>query len=150
MTINIHLHKEIVNSLRCFGDLSTVVNRILQAGADGLIDIMDKDACPDKEGCEHCRIDVTESNYLELYTTYGPKNRRISLRRLLYWFVENEIYDELGWQTINTEIVDKRAILFEKKLNTAVTELTRAISYSSSTSVKNKLAAIISQIGELQ
>ena len=51
---------------------------------------------------------------------------------------------------MNTEIVDKQAILFEKKLNTAVTELTHAMSYSSSTSVKNKLAAIISQIGELQ
>ena len=150
MTINIHLHKEIADSLRCFGDLSTVVNRILQAGADGLIDIMDKDACPDKEGCEHCRIEITEPNYLELCAMYGPKNRRISLRRLLYWFVENEIYEELGWQTVNTEIVDKRAILFEKKLNAAVTELTRAKSYASSVSIKDKLTDIISQIGELQ
>lgn len=150
MTINIHLHKEIADSLRFFGDLSTVVNKILQAGADGVIDIMDKDTCPDKEGCEHCRIEVTEPNYLELYKMYGPKNRRISLRRLLYWFVENEIYEELGWQPINTEIVDKRAILFEKKLNTAITELTRAMSYTSSTSVKDRLTAIISEIGELQ
>ena len=150
MTINIHLHKEIADSLRCFGDLSTVVNRILQAGADGLIDIMDKDACPDKEGCEHCRIEITEPNYLELYAIYGPKNRRISLRRLLYWFVENEIYEELGWQTINTKIVDKREILFEKKLNAAVTELTRAKSYALSASVKDKITDIISQIGELQ
>ena len=150
MTINIHLHKEIADSLRCFGDLSTVVNKILQAGALGVIDIMDKDACPDKEGCEHCRIEVTEPNYLELYKMYGPKNRRISLRRLLYWFVENEIYDELGWRPVNTEIIDKRAILFEKKLNTAITELTRAMSYTSSTSTKDKLAAIIFEIGELQ
>lgn len=150
MTINIHLHKEIADSLRCFGDLSTVVNRILQAGANGLIDIMDKDACPDKEGCEHCRIEITEPNYLELYTTYGPKNRRISLRRLLYWFVENEIYDELGWQTVNTEIVDKQAILLKKKLNSAVTALTHAMSYALSSTVKDKLAAIISEIGELQ
>ena len=149
MTINIHLHKEIADTLRCFGDLSTVVNKILQAGALGVIDIMDKDACPDKEGCEHCRIEVTEPNYLELYKMYGPKNRRISLRRLLYWFVENEIYEELGWHTV-AEIVDKRAILFEKKLNIAVTELTRAMSYTPSTSVKDRLAAIISAIGELQ
>lgn len=150
MTINIHLHKEIADALRCFGDLSTVVNRILQAGADGLIDIMDKDACPDKEGCEHCRIDITEPNYIELYKTYGPKNRRISLRRLLYWFVENEIYDQLCWQTVNTEIVDKRAISFKKKLDAATTELTYAMSYTSSTSVKDKLIDIVSQIGELQ
>ena len=150
MTINIHLHKEIADSLRCFGDLSTVVNRILQAGADGLIDIMDKDACPDKDGCEHCRIDITEPNYLELYKTYGPKNRRISLRRLLYWFVENEIYDELGWQTVNTKIIDKQAISFKKKLDAATTELTYAMSYTSSTSVKDKLIDIVSQIGELQ
>ena len=150
MTINIHLHKEIADSLRCFGDLSTVVNRILQAGADGLIDIMDKDACPDKDGCEHCRIDITEPNYLELYKTYGPKNRRISLRRLLYWFVENEIYDALGWQTVNTKIIDKQAISFKKKLDAATTELTYAMSYTSSTSVKDKLIDIVSQIGELQ
>lgn len=149
MTINIHLHKEIADALRCFGDLSTVVNKILQAGALGVIDIMDKDACPDKDGCEHCRIEVTEPNYLELYKMYGPKNRRISLRRLLYWFVENEIYDELGWHP-NAEVVDRRAILFEKKLNIATTELIRAMGYTSSTDVKNKLAAIISAIGELQ
>ena len=68
----------------------------------------------------------------------------------MYWFVENEIYNELGWQTVNTEIVDKQAILFKKKLNLATTALTNAMSYASSTSVKNKLAAIISEIGELQ
>jgi hypothetical protein len=31
------------------------------------------------------------------------------LRRLLYWFVDNEVYSELGWELVNTPI-DENAI----------------------------------------
>jgi hypothetical protein len=28
----------------------------------------------------------------------GAKSSRISLRRLLYWFVEEEVYELIGWE----------------------------------------------------
>ena len=102
MTLIIYLEKRVIDVLNCYGRLNDVVNRILEEGAVGNIDVMDKPTCPPKQNGQHYSIDVTEENYLGLYNTWGPKSSRISLRRLLYWFVDNEIYNELGWEGVET------------------------------------------------
>ena len=130
MIINTYLHNEIAQTLMCFGDLSDVVNNILKAGADGMFDIMNKPPCPDKTNCEHFRIDVTEPTYIELYKTFGSNNPRISLRRLLYWFVENEIYSELDWTPTN-QPTNKRQTLYNKHIEAAIIHLIRAKRYTS-------------------
>ena len=86
------------NILECYGPINDVVNKILECGAEGLFDIMDKPTPPPKENGKQIIIDVIEPNYLELVEMYGTKSSRISLRRLLYWFVDNEMYLELGWE----------------------------------------------------
>lgn len=149
MTVNVYLHKEIADTLMCFGDLSKVVNDILAAGADGAFDIMDKERCPSKDNCEHYRIDITEPYYLSLYELYGPKSSHISIRRLLYWFVENEIFDELGWSPQNI-VVNTQQNKFKKKIQNAITELNRAIRFTTKLNVKEKLSEIINQLGELE
>lgn len=98
MTVTIYLEERITDILNCYGSLNDVVNRILEAGARGEFEVMDKPTCPPKKNGAHYAVDITEPTYLGLYEIYGSKSSRISLRRLLYWFVDNEIYNDLGWE----------------------------------------------------
>ena len=99
MKLSQYLHNDIVDVLKTFGDLNDVVNKILDAADEGYIEVEDKPPCRDRDGCDRYNIDIHNENYLELLRIHGVKSKQISLRRLLYWFVENEIYEELGWTT---------------------------------------------------
>jgi hypothetical protein len=101
MLQSIYLHKEIVNVLRSFGDLDIVVNQILAYGAEGYYEVTDKPPAPPRDMAGRYTISITDENYLQLLEIYPVNSPKISIRRLLYWFVENEMYDELGWK-INT------------------------------------------------
>lgn len=98
MILNIYLDDTIVDVLKCYGTLDVAVNRILQCGTEGLIDIMNKPTAPPKTNGRQYVINITEPGYLGLYNIYGPKSSKISLRRLIYWFVNNELYEELAWE----------------------------------------------------
>lgn len=98
MILSVYLSKDIHDILSCYGHLDDVVNRILKAGSEGLIDIMNKPSAPEKKRGSNYEIHIEEPDYIQLLETYGVKSSKISLRRLLYWFVENEIYEELGWE----------------------------------------------------
>ena len=148
MIQSIYLHKEVTSVLQCFGNLSDVVNRVLKAGADGYIDIMDKPVCPNREGAARYEIDITEPYYLELLSTYSPFSSKISLRRLLYWFVENEVYADLAWEQ-TSEYVDKKLQMFNKKIANALNEMERAVSYAP-TKAKTETLNIVNKIKSLQ
>ena len=111
MVISIYLHKEIANTLKTFGTLEEVVNKILIAGAEGNYDITDKPNCVSREGARRYEINITEPEYLELLKTFPINSSRISLRRLLYWFVENEIYVDLNWIPVNNYINEGKIVI---------------------------------------
>ena len=100
MKFSIYLSNDVINILECYGPINDVVNKILECGAEGLFDIMDKPTPPPKENGKQVIVDVIEPNYLALVDMYSVKSSRISLRRLLYWFVDNEVYVELGWEGV--------------------------------------------------
>lgn len=112
MKVSIYLHKPIVETLLCYGSLEDVTNRILDACESGEIDIMDRPKVPPRDGAGRYDVDIRSDYYMELLDTFSPTSPRISLRRLLYWFVENEMYDVLGWEP-TYEYIDneKRRIL---------------------------------------
>lgn len=97
MKVSVYLHDEVLALLKCFGDLDTVINDILEAGSKGEFEIMDKPAAPDRDGARRIDVNVVNKDYIHLMRQFGPQSRRVSLRRLLYWFVENEVYELLGW-----------------------------------------------------
>jgi len=107
MTLSIYLSDNIADILRCYGTINDVVNKILIAGAEGAIDIMDKPRIPDRKGGHYYQIKIEEPNYIDLLSIYSAKSSKISLRRLLYWFVENEVYEELGWEPVDTYVEEK-------------------------------------------
>lgn len=109
MLLTIYLSDEVANLLNCFGDIDDVINRILEAAAEGLIDIMDKPNIAEKKGGHYYKVNIVEPNYIAMLETFGTRSSRISLRRLLYWFIDNEIYSELGWE-INDMPYDKKSV----------------------------------------
>ena len=114
MTFSVYLHRPIADVLKCYGDLDSVTNRILALGDEGVIEIMDKPAIPPREGAIRFNINVTNESYLSLLNSFAPNSSHISLRRLLYWFVENEMYNELGWKVVNPYKDAKREAWLKK------------------------------------
>lgn len=144
MTQSLYLHRQIVDVLTCYGTLDDVINRILAEAAEGKFDVMHKPACPGREGAGRYNINIVEPNYLELLSAYGPFCSKISIRRLVYWFVENEIYEELEWTPINN-FRDRHAQLLNTKLSNALTELEKAKRYACN---RTKLLTDLSNICE--
>ena len=96
MVFNVYLHKYVVDTLRCFGNISDVVNEILNY-CENNNGFMDYPECVDRKGCSRYSIDVHNEQYVELYNTFGATSPRVSLRRIIYWFVDNEIYESEQW-----------------------------------------------------
>lgn len=112
MIFSIYLHKHIAEPLMCYGDLSDVVNKILEASEQGIFDLIDMPKCESRDGATRYNINITNNTYLELVATFPPNSPRLSLRRILYWFVEQEMYDVLKWEPVNDYVSkDKERIL---------------------------------------
>ena len=104
MILSVYLHKDRADVLRTFGSLDEVVDRILSACDEGEFDIENKPECEPRDGASRYNIKITNESYIDMLKNFGVKCKRISLRRLLYWFVDNEIYADLGWETVNDYI----------------------------------------------
>lgn len=104
MYVSIYLHKPVVEILKCYGELSDVINRILSLADEGIIELWDKPAAPPRDGASRYDVNITNESYLNLLDVNGVTNSRLSLRRILYWFVENELYNEFGWKIVNPYI----------------------------------------------
>ena len=129
MIYSIYLHKEIAETLMCYGTLSEVVNRILNLAEEGAYDIVDLPPCQSREGAARYNIDITSEYYNTLVATFPVNSARISLRRILYWFVEQEMYDQLEWvPNAAYESSDKKRILNKlSKIKSDVSKLTRLL-----------------------
>ena len=119
MEFSVYLHKPIAEVLMCYGDLSEVVNKILEASEQGLFDVVDLPRCPARDGASRYTVNITNEYYLNLLETFPINSPRISIRRILYWFVEQEIYDELGWE-VTKEYHNKEKEKLLKKLSNII------------------------------
>lgn len=142
--LDIRLHKEYVDVLTQFGTLSYTTNCILNACEIGVIDLFDKPVAPPKDGTQKHIITIDNLWYEQLLDDFGPKNLHISLRRLLYWFVDNEIYNDIGLQIDATKrtVLDTR---FAREKATCIQQLKKLQSLSTRNS-RRKLQEIIQSL----
>lgn len=99
MKQSLYLHSDISDVLKSYcGTIERAIDDILTEYDLGNIDIENCPQCRPREGANRFNVNITNKTYLQMVELYGVKSKRISIRRLLYWFVEYEIYDELGWQ----------------------------------------------------
>lgn len=123
MKLSVYLHEEYIFVLKTFGDLSTVSNKILDYCYSNDIDIQSIPNAIPRDGAKRTEIEVTNEEYLEDYGM-SPNSPRFSLRKILYWFVDNSIYEELGWKQVNT-FVDKKLKSIKKHLRNILDEIGR-------------------------
>lgn len=99
MVVNISLDDFTVAIMEHYGSISQVTDRILKLGANGSIPLIDLPSVEiPKSSCKQYKINIVDENYLSLCETYGIKSTRISLRRIIYWFIENEQYELFEWK----------------------------------------------------
>lgn len=99
MQYSIYLHKEVHDYLAYFGDLSCVIQRLIEASWAGQIpaitDLATTYETPSREGATRYNINIHNEEYELLKQRYS--NRYSTLRPLVYWAAENEIPQSLGW-----------------------------------------------------
>lgn len=92
-TIDVRLHKEYADILMAFGTLNEVVDILLSYVENGEIDMESLPQPPPKDGCSKYMIIVNNAYYENELDTYTTRSSKLSLRRLLYWFVDNEMWE---------------------------------------------------------
>lgn len=97
MIVKLYLDEQTATLLHMFGTINEVVNRIIDEGMDGKFDMFDKPVAPPRDECSRYEVCINNKDYIELMAQYPEKSSKTSLRRLVTWFVDNEVYEELGW-----------------------------------------------------
>lgn len=94
MTLHIYLHEDIVRILRMIdANLNNAVNIVLEKLFCNNFPT-DIPSCRQRDPeCSLYAIKVWNEDYLILLSTHSKNSSKFSLRRLLYWFVENEMYE---------------------------------------------------------
>lgn len=115
MKLSLYLHQNIIDTLKCFGELNDVVNKLIEESMALEELYEDKLPCaPSRDGSKRINVRIVD----ELYQELGY----IKVRPLIYWFVENEIYDQLGWQMVNKYGEERRNKVL-KKFDNAIESL---------------------------
>ena len=114
---SLYLHVEIIETLKCFGELYEVINRLFEDTINnGMLYESTFENAPPREGAR--RIDAW------IKTDIVSQLSRVRVRTAIYWFVENEVYSELGWKMKNGYGLDRK-LRIEKQFNRAIAELTK-------------------------
>lgn len=121
---NVYIHPSAVDILYCFGDINTVVNKIIDELYARNVDIESccKEPAPNQSGCRHYQIVINNADYNALRAAYPAKSYKVSLRRIINWFVVNEMYFEWGWEPIR-EYTSNEIDTVNKRINDVISRL---------------------------
>jgi hypothetical protein len=100
--IDVRLHEDYYNVLTQFGTLNQVVDKAINAIEAGSIDLDCIPACPPLTGTHKYIVTVDNLFYDDLVQIYGSHSNRISMRRILYYIVDSELYNTLRWEPVQS------------------------------------------------
>jgi hypothetical protein len=86
----------------------------------------------------HRLIEVHNDEYNENVKVSGITSPKFSLRRLLYWFVDYAIYDDLGWTPLN-EYKNEDKLKFNKSKQLAILYIEKMLNVKQSYELKQIL-----------
>ena len=146
--VSVYLEPEIHDTLCMFGELDEVVNRILNEGSMGKFDITNKpNYYSGRVNCNRYEIMVNNEDYINLKSKYPINSSKISLRRLLQWFVYDEVFDLLGWKPLR-QYTDRYKQKFNKIKGGIISNLIK-LKKVSTKSQSTKIDKIILQLNEV-
>lgn len=112
MTYRMYLHEEIINTLSVFGDLSAVTERIILDALDRNIDIESLPKAGDRTGAIRKTITIQNPEVLTFIDSihyYNSNVPKSPIRNLLYWFVNEEMYNEWLW-TVTNDFIEQNNV----------------------------------------
>ena len=99
--VNITMSEECYKILLLFGTIDEVVQKALVLVEKGEIDL---ESCPYVQQfgkLKHIVVTIDNPYYESLRALYGATSPKASINRLLYYIVDNEIYEACGWKQVN-------------------------------------------------
>lgn len=94
--MRITVNRSTVQILKAFGDLNEVTDKILDYCEETDNPFEDMPPVQLNEPTK-ISVEVTNTTFLQLVNLYGARSNKVSLARVLEWFVTNEEYVNLGW-----------------------------------------------------
>ena len=99
--LSVYLQDDVANVVLCFGNtMDEAVANILNAIDKFDAGFEDKPFYGMREGARRYNIVVTNQSYIELLNLRGANNPRVSLKRILEWFVYEELYETIDIQPV--------------------------------------------------
>lgn len=87
------IHPEYLDFLKQFGGPSYVADALVELMYTGELDAGQMTPAPPVDAsCMKLTVAVTNKHYKELVAVYGASSPMVSIRRALYYFVDNELY----------------------------------------------------------
>lgn len=124
MKVSVYLDTPTLDIINCYGTLNDVVNKMLKYCEEGQITFENKPNCTPKERSLRCSIDIESDYYISLLDCYPINSPIISIRRFIYWFIENNMFEQLGWEPIRKYESSKNKKEL-KKINEIISLLTK-------------------------
>lgn len=146
MKLTVYLSRDIFDILNCYGSLNDVTNKILAAGAAGEFDLLDRPAVPPRVNGSYHTINVTNQYYINLTNLYGTTSSKVSLRRILYWFVNNDMFEQLEWTP--TTIMPTKFEKAEDAINKIRLDLSELCKYTDDKKCINNIRKNLNEIEE--
>lgn len=147
MKVSMYLHKEVVDVLKMFGPLNEVINKIVDDNIDSC-DLSALPPAPSKDNATRYNLIIDNETYEALVEHYGATSNKCAIRRLVYYFVESEMYE--GWPIVR-EYVDDRLEYVKRRVkelkNTCKKLIVKA--ESEELEIANKIAELIGELEEL-
>lgn len=99
--VNVTISEEYYKILRLFGTMDEVVQKALVLAERGEIDFEDCPYVQQYGRLKHVVVTVDNPYYETLRSLYGATSTKISINRLLYYIVDNELYEVYEWKQVN-------------------------------------------------
>lgn len=149
-TVSVYLDNYVLDGLTLFGPLSEVVDKVLTCCISD-VDVSElPKAPPITPETRRVNITVTNEEFLMLSDTYGATSKKVSLRRILYWFVDNAMYENYDCFEVN-QSKDNRRFRYITRLNDFESFVDKLEKHYCSTDTCVELRSAINKaIGELQ
>lgn len=144
MQMSVYLSEDVIKVLNAYGGIDNAVNHILELCEQGLIDIENKPKPHSRQFDKRVNVNVTNQYYLELLYDTGNSSK-ISLRRLIYWFVENDMFEvfNVSYNFVNDNIEAETKGLY-RMITESIRTLTLA--YEKAVELKNPIVENIKDV----
>ena len=125
MKYNLNISKDYYDILVRFGDINDVVDKVLKIAERGEIDIDSLPAAYIRGDKKHVVVNIDSEWYEHMQALYGTTSPRISISRLLYYFIDNELYLDYNWQIVQNcdKRTSERLLNMRDDINKCITRL---------------------------